>query len=39
MSTTTTYITDVGSAVMLGGILTFLVAYWVVGLVRYRNKK
>lgn len=31
------YIIDVGSTVMLGGILAFLIAYWMVGLTRSRK--
>jgi len=36
-ATSSPYIIDVGSTVMLGAILAFLVAYWFVGLTR--NKK
>jgi len=37
-ATTSPYIIDVGSTVMLGGILMFLIAYWFVGLIRSRNR-
>jgi len=33
-STSSPYIIDVGTSVMLGGLLVFLVAYWLVGLIR-----
>jgi len=33
-ATTSPYIIDVGSTIMLGGILAFLIAYWFVGLIR-----
>jgi len=33
------YYIDVGSTVMLGGILAFFVSYWMVGLVRSRKQK
>lgn len=36
-ATTSPYIIDVGSTLMLGGILAFLIAYWIVGLVRNRK--
>lgn len=32
------YTIDLGTSVMLGGILVFLIAHWFVGLVRYRTK-
>lgn len=38
MSTSTVYITDVGSAIMLGGILVFLVTYWFIGIIRKVTK-
>jgi len=31
------YIIDVGSTVLLGGILMFFVAYWIVGLTRHKK--
>jgi len=31
------YYIDVGSSVMLGGILMFMIAYWFVGLVRHKK--
>jgi len=31
------YILDVGSTVMLGGILMFFIAYWYVGLIRTKK--
>lgn len=37
-ATSSPYIIDVGSTVMLGGILMFLIAYWFVGLIRSRNR-
>lgn len=30
------YIIDVGSSLMLGGLLAFFIAYWFIGLVRGR---
>jgi len=36
-ATSSPYIIDVGSTLMLGGILAFMIAYWIVGLAR--NKK
>jgi len=37
VTTESGYILDIGTSVMLGGILMFFTAYWFVGLVR--NKK
>jgi len=36
-ATSSPYIIDVGSTVMLGGILAFLIAYWLVGLARSKR--
>lgn len=33
-----TYIFDVGSTVMLGGLLMFFIAHWIVGLIRRQWK-
>lgn len=38
-ATSSPYIIDVGSTIMLGGILAFMVAYWLVGLARYKRNK
>jgi len=35
----TSYTIDVGSSIMLGGILAFMIAYWLVGLVRYKHNQ
>jgi len=37
-TTPSVYTFDVGTTIMLGGILAFLVAHWLVGLTRYRNR-
>lgn len=37
-TSTVTYTFDVGTSVMLGGILAFLVAHWLVGLTRFKSK-
>jgi len=37
-ATSSPYMVDVGSTVMLGGILMFLIAHWFIGLVRNRTK-
>lgn len=33
------YTIDIGSSVMLGGILAFLIAHWLVGLARFKNNR
>jgi len=38
-ATSSPYIIDIGSTVMLGGILMFLIAYWIIGLIRSARSK
>jgi len=37
-NTNITYTLDIGTTIMLGGLMMFFVAYWLVGLIRHTKK-